>query len=50
MKPPPDWLIRGVHVYGGALLVGVGLSFYDPWVGLAGGGAILLWLGLKWVR
>lgn len=43
-------MIRGFHVYGGAILGCFGLSLVYPPMGVAFGGAFLVWLGLTWVK
>lgn len=42
--------IRGLHVYGGAIVVGFGLSLVYPPAGVVFGGAFAIWIGLYWVQ
>lgn len=42
--------IRDVHVYGGILLLGVGLAAIDWRLGLAIAGCILFYLGVRKVK
>ena len=44
------WLPRFVHVYGGGTVCSIGLALVHPGVGLAVGGAFLVYLGLTWVK
>lgn len=50
MSSPPKPVRKAdlvdLHVYGGTLLVGVGLGFMSPALGVAGVGVVLLFLGL----
>ena len=42
--------VRGLHIYGGALICCIGLGLWYYPLGIATGGAVLLWLGLFWVK
>ena len=41
---------RGVHLYGGGILAAFGLSLVSQGLGIAFGGAFLIWLGLTQVK
>lgn len=43
-------MIRAAHIYGGGILLAVGVSLIVPGLGIALGGALLIWLGLSWVK
>lgn len=43
-------MARLAHVYGGAALAAFGLSFVYWPIGIALGGAFLVYLGLTWVK
>ncbi len=42
--------VRGLHVYGGAIIACFGLSLVHTSLGFIGGGAFLVWLGLNWIK
>jgi hypothetical protein len=47
------WLnanVRFIHIYGGLTMLVAGLSWCSPALGVAIGGAFLIYLGLTWVK